>query len=157
MAIATSVRSHLTQLGVPYEVIEHPHTSNSTYSAQAAHVSGDRVAKCVMLEDEYGYLMAVLPATRRVDLGALHRRLGRDLGLATESELIELFRDCEPGAVPPLGEAYGVDAIVDNSLVGAADVYFESGDHRALVHVSGSDFVKLMGDAPRDRISYARH
>lgn len=157
MTIATSVESYLTQTGVHYDVIPHDHTSTSAYSAQAAHIPGERLAKCVMLEDRLGYLMAVVPATRKVDLGALHRRLGRELGLAVESELAGLFADCEPGAIPPLGDAYGIDAIVDSSLVGAQDIYFESGDHVALVHVSGSDFLKLMGDAPRDSISYEQH
>jgi Ala-tRNA(Pro) deacylase len=157
MTIAASVESYLTHAGVHYDLIAHPHTSNSTYSAQAAHIPGDRLAKCVMLEDSSGYVMAVLPATHRVNLGALRQRLGRELGLATESELVGVFTDCEPGAIPPLGEAYGVDAIVDQSLVGSPDVYFEAGDHCALVHVSGSDFIRLMGDAPRDRISHHHH
>ena len=157
MSIAASVERHLNQIGVKYDVIPHHHTSGSTYTAQAAHVSGDQLAKCVMLEDEVGYVMAVLPAAREVDLGALHRRLGRDLGLATESELVRLFVDCERGAIPPLGDVYGIDAIVDNSLVGQQDIYFESGDHCALVHVSGADFLTLMGDAPRDRISHRPH
>lgn len=154
MSIAASVATYLSQAGIPYEVIAHPRTSDSTHSAQAAHVPGDQLAKCVMLEDDDGYLMAVLPATRHVDLGALHRRFGRELGLATESELDLLFRDCAQGAMPPLGDAYGIDAIVDQSLIGVQDVYFEAGDHCALVHVSGNDFLKLMGDAPRGRISH---
>lgn len=157
MSIAASVERHLQHLGVKYDVIPHRHTSNSSYSAQAAHVPGEQLAKCVMLEDDRGYVMAIVPATRKVDLGALHRRLGRELGLATESELAGLFVDCELGAMPPLGDAYGVDAIVDKSLVNNRDVYFESGDHRGLVHVSGPDFLRLMGDAPRDAISDAMH
>lgn len=99
----------------------------------------------------------MLPAARKVDLGALHRRLGRKLGLATESELARLFADCEPGAIPPLGDVYGIDSIVDNSLVGEQDIYFESGDHCALVRVSGAEFLRLMGDAPRDPISDRPH
>jgi Ala-tRNA(Pro) deacylase len=157
MTIAASVENYLTQAGVRYDVIPHHHTSTSAFSAQAAHVPGERLAKCVMLEDDRGYLMAVLPATRKVDLGALHRALGRELGLATESELTGLFSDCEPGALPPLGRAYGIETIVDNSLVSAQDVYFESGDHCALLHVSGNDFLRLMGDAPREKISFEQH
>lgn len=154
MTIASSVETYLERSGVRYDLIPHQHTSNSTYSAQAAHVPGDQFAKCVMLEDDDGYVMAVLPATRRVDLGALRQQLGRQLGLATENELAGLFVDCEQGAIPPLGDAYGIDTILDQSLVGAPDVYFEGGDHCELVHVSGSDFLKLMGDAPRGRISH---
>ena len=157
MSIAASVESHLNQLGVKYDVLLHSHTSNSTHTAQAAHVPGEQLAKCVVLEDDLGYVMAVLPAARNLDLGVLDRRLGRDLGFAAESDLAELFADCEPGAIPPLGDAYGIDAIVDDSLVGKQDIYFESGDHCALVHVSGADFLRLMGDAPRDAISDRRH
>lgn len=155
MSIAASVERHLDRAGVKYDVIEHQHTSNSAYSAQAAHIPGEQLAKCVMLEDEQGYLMAVLPSTRKVNLGALHRRLGRELGLATEGEFPELFADCEPGAIPPLGDAYDIDAIIDERLVGQPDIYFESGDHCGLVHVSGADFLRLMGDAPREAISHA--
>ena len=154
MSIAASVARHLHRTGVKYELIAHHHTSNSTYSAQAAHVPGEQLAKCVMLEDDRGYVMAVLPATRKVNLAALHRRFERDLELAPESELARLFTDCEPGAIPPLGDAYGIDAIVDDSLVGKPDVYFEAGDHCELVHVSGEDFLRLMGKAPREAISY---
>jgi len=154
MTIATSVENYLSREGVQYDTVTHAHTRSSSQSAQAAHVPGDRLAKCVMLEDEMGYLMAVIPATHKVDLRAVRRELKRELGLATESELAALFTDCEPGAIPPLGEAYGIDTILDQSLADAPDVYFEAGDHLALVHVRGSDFLALMPKTPRGRISH---
>src|SRR4030088_2817231 len=40
-------------------------------------------------------------------------------------------------------------AILDERLVGSPEIYFGAGDHVALVHVSGNDFLKLMADAPR--------
>jgi Ala-tRNA(Pro) deacylase len=148
------VQDYLDREGVPYSTILHEHTRDSTHSAQAAHIPGNRLAKCVMLEDDEGYLMAVVPATHKVDLGALHRELHRNLGLATDREVLELFKDCEPGALPPLGLAYGIDSILDESLVDSPDIYFEAGDHRALVHMSGSDFLRLMANVPRGRISH---
>jgi Ala-tRNA(Pro) deacylase len=154
MTIAASVEGYLAREGVGYGTILHEPTQDSSHSAQAAHIPGDRLAKCVMLADDKGYLMAVIPATHKVDLGALHRELNRNLGLATDRELIDLFKDCEPGALPPLGRAYGIDMILDESLADSPDVYFEAGDHRALVHLDGSDFQKLMGNAPRGRISH---
>lgn len=152
MSIAATVQTRLSEAGVQYDIIEHPRTSNSARTAQAAHVSGEWLAKSVVLEDGERYLMAVVPATRSVDLGALHRRLGREIGLATEQEVAKLFADCDPGAVPPLGQIYGIETILDEAFVEAEDVYFEGGDHRALVHVNGADFLKLMGDVPRAKI-----
>ena len=63
MSIAASVQDYLAREGVAYDTIAHEHTRDSAHSAQAAHVPGDRLAKCVMLEDDQGYLMAVVPAT----------------------------------------------------------------------------------------------
>ena len=154
MSIAVSVQDCLAREGVHYEMIAHERTRDSNHTAQAAHIPGDRLAKCVVLEDDKGYLMAVIPASHMVDLGAVHRKLNRALGLATDRELVDLFKDCEPGALPPVGLAYGIDTIFDQSLVDAPDIYFEAGDHQALVHVSGSEFLKLMADAPRGQISH---
>lgn len=154
MSIAASVDAWLSNCGVKYDVIGHTRTSNSSQSAQAAHVPGDCLAKSVLLRDDGGYLMAVLPATRRLDLDALEAQLGRQLEFAPEDDLADLFRDCEPGAVPPLGEAYGVEAVLDDDMLQASDVYFEGGDHRALVHVSTEDFLRLMGAAQLLRISH---
>jgi len=154
MTIAASVQDCLAREGVHYDMIAHERTRDSNHTAQAAHIPGDQLAKCVMLEDNAGYLMAVIPASHMVDLGAVHRQLNRALGLATDRGLVELFKDCEPGALPPLWLAYGIDAILDQSLVDAPDIYFEAGDHQALVHVSGSEFLKLMANAPRSQISH---
>jgi len=152
MSIAATVQTRLSQAGVQYEIIEHPRTSNSTHTAEAAHVPGASLAKSVVLEDGEKYLLAVVPATHSVDLGALHRRFGHVIGLASEEQIGRLFADCEPGAVPPFGQVYGIETILDEAFVDAEDVYFEGGDHRALVHVNGSDFLKLMQDTPRAKI-----
>jgi Ala-tRNA(Pro) deacylase len=155
MAIAMTLKEYLNRLGVEYEVVPHTHTDTSMRSAQEAHIPGDQLAKSVILEDDGGYLMAVLPATHKLEIGRLQKQLSRHhLGLATEQELSGLFDDCELGAIPPLGEAYGVDVVVDDSLDEVSDVYFEAGDHTDLVHISGEDFHDLMVDADHGRFSH---
>lgn len=154
MTVPTSVESYLVRQSVRYDVIPHAHTSDSSHTAQAARVPGDNLAKSVLLEDGGGYLMVVIPSTHRVDLGTVRRYFKREIGLATERKLADLFGDCEPGAVPPLGPAFGIDTIVDESLFDRDDIYFESGDHCGVVHVTGRDFQKLMADAPRGRFSH---
>ena len=145
MAIASTVSDYLAEHDVPYDVLTHQHTASSTESAEASHVPGSRLAKSVVLEDEQGYVMVVLPASRHVDLGELHRVLKRDLGLATETELGTLFSDCEIGALPAIGPAYGMETLVDESIAEQPDIYFEAGDHEQLIHVSAEAFEALMG------------
>ena len=76
------------------------------------------------------------------------------LGLATEDEVGALFEDCDLGAVPPVGAAYGLSVIVDDGLADAQEVYFEGGDHKTLIKVSGDAFQTLMKDARRGRFSH---
>lgn len=153
MGIASTVREYLEEAGVEYELIHHSYTPNSRSAAESARVPPDQVAKPVMLEDERGYLMAVVPASRRVELTSLQRTLGRRLVLATEREVRDLFSDCSMGAVPPIGQAYGLEVVWDDCLASCADVYFEAGDHTDLVHMTGKEFTFLMGRRPHGRIS----
>ena len=146
MTIASRVAEYLSEQDADFDVVRHPHSSTSMESAQLAHVPGDCIAKSVVLEDDRGYLLAVLPASCKVDLGELHRQTNRNLGLATEYELGALFEDCEPGAVPPFGPVYEMDTIIDDSLAEQSDIYFEAGDHEQLIHVSAETFEMLMGD-----------
>ena len=147
MAMSPTLKDYLTQQGVAYEVHAHPQTFDSAHTAAATHVPGDRLAKAVMLEDEEGYVMAVIPSTHRVALGEVHHRLQRRLGLATEGELKELFPDCELGAIPPVGKAFGVQTVVDETLFQQPEIWFEAGDHEEVVSVSGAQFKDLMADA----------
>ncbi len=153
MAIASSLKSYLEERGVRYDVVRHEHTDSSMHTAAAAHVPGDRLAKSVLVADEQGCVLAVVPSSHRVHLGELDRQLERRLGLATEDELRELFKDCEVGAIPPVGAAYGIDTVVDESLAEQPEIWFEAGDHELLIHVTHEQFSRLLGDVPCRRFS----
>ena len=153
MSIATRLKWVLESHQVEYEIIAHEHTSSSLASAKAAHVPTGRVAKCVLLEDERGYMLAVVPASCRVALDAISEATGRHLQLATEPELDDIFMDCERGAIPPFGAVPPLPIAVDESLLRLPDIYFEAGDHEGLVHVSGAAFKSLCGEMRQGRFS----
>lgn len=144
MAIATSVRDFMAEHGLMYDVLNHPHTQTSMETAQRAHVPGSCLAKAVVLEDDKGYLMAVLPSTQHVQLGKLGRELNSRLRLASEEELARLMPDCEPGAIPPLGALYGMRMIIDDSLAEHPEIYFEAGDHERVIQMSRGQFMEMM-------------
>lgn len=155
MPIASNVVNYLIEQGVDFSVLHHTHSSTSMETAERAHVSSDEIAKSVLLEDDQGYLLAVLPANCRVGLDALQRLTHRSLVLATEYELGTLFEDCEIGAIPPLGPVYGMDMIIDDALMEQSNIYFEAGDHEKLICVSGETFDFLVGGAEYSR--FGRH
>lgn len=75
------------------------------------------------------------------------------MDLAGEEQVETLFPDCEPGSVPALGAACGLDVVVDDSLARQQALYLEGGDHAHLVRVSGTDFRKLMEGAQHGRFT----
>ncbi len=147
MAIAQTVSGYLQSHHVSYDVITHPYSDSSLKTAETAHVPPEKLAKAVILNDRRGFLMVVVPGNRHVSFDDLWRKLGRRFSLAAETRLAPVFRDCESGAIPPLGPAYGMETVVDNSLIGQPEVYFESGDHRGLIRVDGEEFLTLLRDA----------
>ena len=152
MAIAPTFQRYLDQ-NVIYNVIAHEPTMTSMRTAQACRIPGDRLAKGVVLRDATGYMLAVLPATHHIRMRDLHLQFGNDVELAGEAEIDELFQDCVHGAVPPIGECYGLDMIVDDAIDGQGDVYLEAGDHETLVRLSHLQFAKLTADARHGRFS----
>lgn len=152
MAIAPTLQKHLDR-NVTYEVITHDPTMSSTRTAQACHVSGDRLAKAIVLRHDGRYMLAVLPATHHASLSNLKTQIGDDVDLAGEDEIRRLFPDCALGAVPPVGEAYELDVIVDDSIQEQPDVYLEGGDHATLVHMDQAQFARLMAEARHGRFS----
>lgn len=154
MVVAITLQHHLDRLGVDYEVVAHPYADTGLDTAERAQIPANKLAKSIMLEDEGGYLMAVCSASRRIKLGDLYREINRRLEFANESELAEVLGDCALGAVPPVGDLYGIDVVVDLELFMQPDVYFEAGDHEDLIHVSADNFQKLMSNA--DHASFSK-
>jgi Ala-tRNA(Pro) deacylase len=148
MAIAKTVQWYLESNGVSYETLQHPYSRTSEETADVAFIWEDQLAKTVLLEDELGYMLAIVPASYRVDLKKLERQLDRKLELASETELADVFPDCEMGALPPLGQAYGIPTIYDDRLRRLSCVYFEGGDHRDLVYIGGREFIDLLSGSP---------
>ena len=144
MATAITVQQFLDESRLPFELVTHPHSSTSLQSARAAHIAPLQLAKAVLLEVQGQLVMAVLPATMHLHLGTLRHQFKRDFGMATEQTVRQTFGDCEPGAIPALGGAYGIETIWDDSLMDCADLYFEAGDHEHLVHVRTEDFLELV-------------
>ncbi len=155
MTIAGTLQSFLADNRVDFEVVPHQPSPTSSETAQAAHVPGASLAKAVVVDDQDGhYFMVVVPATAQIHLGELRQELGETVALATEDTIGRLFADCDTGSVPPFGQAYGIDVLVDDELLEHDTLYAESGNRGALIAVAGSDFEQLMQTARHGRYGH---
>lgn len=120
----------LKDRGVAFEKHTHPSTYTSQSLAQAEHVSGYNVAKPVVVKGASRFAMCVLPAPKHVDLKRAANALGeKEVRLATEAEMADLFPGCELGAEPPVGALFGLDTLMDDSLREDEFLVMQAGSH----------------------------
>ena len=113
--------------------------------AAAERMPAHRMAKIVVYHGDNGFGMLLLPADCVVKFGEVLRLLGlREIRLASEAELLELFPDCELGATPPFGNLVDMPILVDESLASSEFVAFNAGTHRDVIHMSFADFRSLV-------------
>jgi Ala-tRNA(Pro) deacylase len=153
MSIPTRLSSYLDQQGTRYELCLHRHSRSSPETARCASIPPHQLAKSVVVEDDGGLrIVAVVPGDRSVLLGPLSRLLDRPhLRLADEPAIAAVFDDCDLGAVPALGMAWGVETVVDDELESNDTVYIEAGDHEHLLRLSRDQFHALMLGARHGR------
>lgn len=117
------IRSYLQSRAVDFDFLLHRPTHSAAHLAGSLHVPGRSVAKGVLVRAGDAYVLAVVPATHRVDVVKLSEVLGApDVRIATEAEVAQVFADCEAGALPPFGRAYGLTTVVDTDLARAGEV-----------------------------------
>jgi Ala-tRNA(Pro) deacylase len=147
-----SVAEFLTDHQVPFETIYHPPAFTAQKRAKYLHTPGKQVAKCVLLVGQSGYMLAVLPATRQIDVERLNAQLGEKVRIAEDHEITWVFRDCEWGVVSPFGTLYGLSTILDDSFDRSALLIFEGRLHAESIRLRCSDYETL--ERPR-RLRFA--
>jgi Ala-tRNA(Pro) deacylase len=140
------VKNYLDLQHVPYQHHVHSTAFTAQQLAAAERISGTIVAKTVVVKADDQFLMAVLPATAKVDTAALKSALNaRELELATEREFQELFPDSDVGAMPPFGNLYELPVCAEESLARAEEIVFNAGTHEDAIRMRYSDFSRLVG------------
>ena len=135
---------YLSDRRIPFERLQHRPAYTAQRLAQTLHVPGREVAKTVLLRTNEGYILIVLPATRRVDLAQVRNCLGNPSAeLASEDEMSRLFPDCETGALPPFGSMYQMPTLVDESLTRDDQIVFEAQDHEEAIRMAYKDYEEL--------------
>ncbi len=139
------LKDFLDRHEIKYELIHHPTTYTAQLTAASSHVAADEMATVVMVNRDGKLAMAVCPASRRVDITALHTGSGAaSLRLASELEFKQQFPDCDAGAMPPFGNLYGMDVFVDEGVVKQARISFNAGSHDEVMRVAYEDFERLV-------------
>jgi Ala-tRNA(Pro) deacylase len=131
--------------GINYVRITHSTAYTAQETAASAHIPGKALAKTVILKTDGKMMMAILPASRKLDLDLLKEAVGANkVEIANETEFKDMFPECDIGAIPPFGNLYGMAVISERILAENEEIAFNAGSHTELVKLSYKDFLELV-------------
>jgi len=147
-----AVTRFLDEHDVAYEVVEHEKRLSAAGEAVAAGIEPHDASKALLVREDGEYLLAVIPASRRLDLKKVRATLEErpKLRLATEDEIASDFPAFELGAVPPIGPGLPSAEVVDEALLQHDRVLCNAGDHTHSLLVDPHEIVRVGGSRVSD-------
>lgn len=139
------LKDFLDSNNIKYITISHSQVYTAQQIAASAHISGEELAKTVIVKVDGKMAMAVLPATHKVDFDLLKRAVNaKTVELASEQEFQDMFPGCDVGAMPPFGNLYGMDVFVAETLIKDQEIAFNAGSHTELIRLAYKDYEGLV-------------
>jgi Ala-tRNA(Pro) deacylase len=145
MKCQEQLEQYLRDHQIAYQIQHHPQAYTAQQIAQCEHISGEKVAKSVIVVANSNKVLLVLQATCRVDLDKVRSCLGvQEVRLASEQEFQNAFPNCETGAMPPFGNLYNLAVYVEQSLARQETMVFSIGTHTETMSLKYADFERLV-------------
>lgn len=152
MLMPARLKSVLDREHVPYSAVPHAPAYGAQYAASVMHIHGKEVAKTVVLRakteavarDGEDLLLAVLPASYRIDREKLANIVQATVVLADEDECNTLFPDCQGGVFLAFGELYDLPVYMDETLAADRYIVLSAGIGSESVRLSSEDFIRLV-------------
>jgi Ala-tRNA(Pro) deacylase len=143
------IREFLDGSAVRYVTITHSPAYTSQERAESTHIPGWKMAKTVIVRIDGRIAMAVVPASRDVELELLRRQVRADeVVLAQEAEFTGRFDGCQLGTVPPFGNLFGVETFADRELLRRDEIAFAAGTHTDVIVMRTADYERLTRPTP---------
>jgi len=138
------IGKYLRDQGVAFETHKHRPAYTAQEVAAEEHVSGDVIAKAVVVQADGQFAICALPASYKVDMAKVGKLLGaKSVRLAEESEMAQLFPNMEVGAEPPMGNLWDMPTLVDEHLAADEEIVFQAGTHRDSIRMRYADYEQL--------------
>ncbi len=143
MAVPTSVMQLLENQNVAYNIASTGLDSNIR-DLQLRQLGA---AKSVLLQDDQGKLLVLIPANCLLDLNAACRETGRSLRPIATIDLKSYFDKNQLSSIPAFPKLGGISTLVDRHLLNVETLFLDAGSNEALVTVTQPNFATLIDDA----------
>ena len=128
-----------------YKTLKHDVAYTAAEIAEKAHIKGKDFAKIVMVRLDGKLAMTVLRGNDLLDLNKLKKESkAKSAEILKEDDFKAAFPDCEVGAMPPFGNLYNLNVLVDKELSKDKEIAFNAGNHSELYSLSYSEWENLV-------------
>jgi Ala-tRNA(Pro) deacylase len=139
------LQDYLKENGVAFQTHDHPPAYTAQEVAAEEHVSGNILAKSVVVSADGKFALCVVQASRKLDMAKIAKAAkAKKVRLADEAEMAKLFPDVEVGAEPPFGNLYALPTLVDANLAADEEIVFQGGSHRQAIRMKYADYARLV-------------
>jgi Ala-tRNA(Pro) deacylase len=137
------LQERLQAAGVAFTVLRHEPVYTSEQAAAVRGVPLASGAKALVLKAGEAFVMAVMPADRKLDSKKARTALGSKSIRFASREEVERLTGLQPGSIPPFGSLFDLPTWCDPALGENATINFNAGDHAISVQMTYADFVAL--------------
>ncbi|MBL1294447.1 MAG: HDOD domain-containing protein [Thiotrichales bacterium] len=143
MPVANTITRHLDDHKVSYRVLEVAPFSDVAGAAVNAGIPPEQLLQSCVIGDSSGQLMVVIPANRELNLRGVQQLLRRPFKKLNDLLINQLFADCVPRFLPPLGTAYGIRCVLETQFALLDQCYMLAGDRCHLIQIDKKGFRQL--------------
>lgn len=137
------VTEYLTDRDIDFTTFDHARSTTSLAEARSLGIDADDVAKTIVLDTRWGHALAVVPASRRLDMKRARAAVDDPHArLAPETEIAEDFPGYELGALPPLASLLAARTVIDEDLANRGSIVFASGFQTESVQMQVVDLLR---------------
>ena len=148
--IKTHAVRALDEIGVPYEVLRHPHKARNVEEAAAQRdVPVRQVVKTLLTRrPDKRHVIAVVRGDQRLSLKKLARVVGiKSLEMAPEAD-VPRITGYRIGGISPFGTRRKLPTVIEESLLALDRIVVNGGRRGVLVELATDDLVRILDATP---------
>jgi len=143
MPASKKLINYLQKNKVKYEIIPHRTVYTAYDLSQTLKVKPDIVGKTLLLKVDKNYGLAVLPASKNIDLKKFKKVFKVKEVKIVKENLIKKILKIKPGTQTPFGALYKLPVYLDKSLIRQKKIIVCGGSYNEAIKISVKSLIKL--------------
>ena len=139
------VRDYLTENNIDYISYYHEPYIEVKDLAEFLQFPPSNFVRTYLMKSNGDYFLLLLPDSKKFNIASVKQALSKkSITLANDKEFRKLFKDCEPGTVPPFENYCNLPIYMDENLKGKNEIVFNTCSKWESIKIKLADYIKLV-------------